>query len=546
MTTLHDFVLDATRRYLQSVVFVDDEIYIQNSIPDEISDDIPSEISVFKEEEPVDPGKGKTIEGEPVPAEEKPPFHPKNLVESFAKERMVCALYEPPPDFSCDAKSEIFRLCERADAVILDWDLYNEDGRNILPLISGLVEQSQSTVPHHVRLCVVYTTKPNLVSVANQIYEDLRGKDLQVEEIDTMRLAAGSSRIVVLGKSGVSREEEQKKAEVAETDLAQRIICEFGAIHQGILPSIALHGMAVLRSSTKKILDKFHSKMDGAFLVHRGLLLPNDDAFEQLPELLAEEALAVITDQWIPSEQADKICEEAIDSAGLTLRLENKSTNGDLAPGQVATELLKKGTRSVQSNFDPSKDKKWIEKLHRGIGATETNSDKRLATLFNIRTQYSENRDLTFGTIIREQRDGKFLYSVCLMPLCDSIRLSDADEKVYQFPFWRLRTSNSGATARGVVVETPDEEFEELFVMGKPRDQLWMSTFRAGPTRTVAAVEEENKHIFQRSDCECGLQWVAQLKPSHMQRIAQDAGNSFSRVAVAEAEWLRLKSERGS
>ena len=259
--------------------------------------------------------------------------------------------------------SEIFRLCERADAAILDWDLFNDDGRSILPLITGLVSQSSTTVPHHVRLCAVYTAKPDLEKVTSQIYDQLNKVGLAVEVNEEMKLTAGSSRIIVLGKPATMRSIEQRdKAEVAESDLADRIIKEFAAMHEGILPSVALHGMAAVRSNTKRILDKFHSDMDGAFLVHRGLLLPVDDPFEQLPELLVEETLAVMNDQRIPLEDIDKLCKETIDAADIKLTLNNKRNKKKYVPGEVAKVLLKQGVESVKADFDPANNKRWIEK----------------------------------------------------------------------------------------------------------------------------------------------------------------------------------------
>jgi hypothetical protein len=543
VTAILDFARESARRYLQSVVFVDDEIYLSPSEKVAAVQAIPSTMNVFRASP--SPAITKPSEAEPAVAAEaeKPPFHPKHLVESFAKERMVCALYEPAKGFTTGTDSEIFRLCERADIVILDWDLYNEDGRNILPLISGLVSQSQTTVPHHVRLCAIYTTKPDLIRVTNQVFEHLKSNNLSVEVKGDTALVAGASKIIALGKPTVGRGADQKKAEVAEADLAQRIIDEFAAMHEGILPSMALHGMAAIRASSKKILDKFHQELDGAFLVHRGLLLPADDAFEQVPELLAEEALAVMIDHRLDPEKTKTLAEDAIQSTDMKIAWETKEGKLEANAGQIARTILKEGPAAVKKDFDLEKKSGWmIDALHTAMDGDKNSARKRLAALYNTRTQYSDEKHLSFGTIVRKQTTDGPSYSVCLMPLCDSVRLSNKDGKAYDFPFWKLRTSNSGASARGVVVELPEGGFVELFLMGKPRDQLWMEKFKAGTKGTVIAVSNEQKNILAGPAIE--LEWIAQLKPAHAQRIAQDIGNSFSRVGLIEAEWLRIKSER--
>ncbi|MER9467784.1 response regulator receiver domain [Mesorhizobium sp. M0482] len=550
MTAIREFALEATRKYLQSVVFVDDMIYqAETSKPMAVVEG-PQMASVFKKPAPsaapstaavvAAPAAAATsgTEGEP----EAPPYHPKQLVESFAKERMVCALYEPAKGFASGPDSELFRLCERADVVILDWDLYNEDGKNILPLIAGLVSDSQTTVPHHVRLCAIYTTKPDLVRVTSQIYDHLKKEKLQVEAHELM-LTAGASRIVVLGKPTTGRPEHQKtKAEVSETDLADRIIREFAGMHEGILPSAALYGMGAVRTSSKKILDKFSADMDGAFLVHRALLLPADDAYEQLPELLAEEALALMMDNRFPADLAARLSDEAIESRNIKLQLPLKDKRPKLADGTIAVNILKGGLRSVEKDFDTDKQKGLTSLLHEAMGANANATNMRLAALFSTRTSYSGRKDLTFGTVVRDLGE-KSDFLLCLMPLCDSIRLSSKAGKSYSFPFWKLRADNCGAPSRGIVVKTPDGVHRELFVLGRPRDQLQMITFSATVSGTVVAVQKDGKHVLTTASSD--LEWICQLKPNHAQRIAQDVGGSFARIGLVEAEWLRLKSERG-
>lgn len=544
MTSAQEFALTAARKYLQSVVFVDDEIYVP--VPAEaIKADVgiaAAAMRVFAK--PMQP----TAEEGKKPTEKKEArdpnggglYHPKYLVESFARERMVCALYEPAKDFPTSADSEIFKLCERADVVILDWEFHKEPGRKVMELVGGLVAAAQTTVPHHVRLCAIYTSTPNLKHVAQQIYDHLHSLQLDVKTDGDYNLNAGSSRIVVLGKPSTGRPKDQAKAaEVAETDLAQRIIQEFAMMHEGILPSMALHGLASVRTNTKKILDKFRRDMDGAFLAHRGLILPGDDAFEQIPELLAEEALAVMVDNRIDQDAAKKLAEKTIDS--LDIKTVWATKNGTASePGKLAVKLLKEGPEKVRRkvHLDPI----VLKGLHDDMDAGKASAKERLAALYTSRTQYGNTRALEFGTVVRYSAEVEgFAYAICLMPLCDCVRLKK--NEWYRFPFWELRVDNKGASSKGIVVELPAKEgFVELFSMGKPRDQLWLDDFQAGASKTVTAVVDEGKFFFKGKTRQ--MEWIAQLKPSHAHRIAQDIGTSFTRVGVLEAEWLRLKADR--
>ncbi|MDB5530748.1 MAG: hypothetical protein JWR51_3851 [Devosia sp.] len=553
MTTAQEFAVTAARKYLQSIVFVDDEIYVP--VPaQEVAVDLGTPAAAMRVyAKPMEP---KVVErvaqapaadgGDDGAKDAGALYHPKHMVESFARQRMVCALYEPAKGFKTDPASEIFLLCERADVVILDWDFHGEPGTKVLDLITNLVSAAQTTVPHHVRLCAVYTSTPNLVHVASQIFDHLGKQNLAVDAEGDYNLNAGSSRIVVLGKPSTGRPTDQKAAaEVAEADLAERIISEFAKMHEGILPSMAMYGLASVRTNTKKILDKFRREMDGAFLAHRGLILPGDDAFEQIPELLAEEALAVMIDNRIGHVEATKLAEKAIDAMGIKTAWDTKNGTAS-APGVYAIKLLKEGPEKVKKKVDLNPE--VLKLLHDEMDKDHGSAMERLAALYASRTQYGEERTLEFGTVVRyrapvEGSEDPVRYAICLMPLCDCVRLKNGE--AYQFPFWELRTDNKSAQSKGLVVELPATEgFIELFSMGKPRDQLWLADFKAGAAGMVAAVN--NGADFQFNGEGKQVQWIAQLKPAHAQRIAQDIGTSFARVGVIEAEWLRLKADRQS
>jgi hypothetical protein len=544
--SLQDFTTQAVKEYLHSIVFVDDKIY--GTGPGQPTDTVPTLPELKSPFVGVQREAGGTVPG----PDDHPAYHPKNLLESFAREGMVCALYEPRRDFETGTDSELFKLCARADVVILDWDLYNRDGDNLLPLIENLVDESANSVPHHVRLCAIYTTKPNLQSVAAAIYDRLAAASLKVEPEEPLALKAGATRIIVLGKPGViGRTPDSRALEVDEEKLAGRIIEEFAKMHVGILPSFALHGLACLRRNSKRILDKFHADMDGAFLLHRAALIESDGeaAFEQLPELLAEEALAVMVDEKVSAKVSAELAEEGASKLQLEdldwPPLDGKNRDEKRA---IARLYLASGPSAIPHEFSKElkknlRDGKQFKPLHRAMGCAETHAQQRLAALFNLRTSYVGKNlpELGFGSIVRHTKQGDAAavqeYSICLMPLCDGVRLSPT--KRVSFPFWRLAVS--GDSGHGIVVETAEGQYIDLRFRGKPRDKLWLEKFQPRESGTVTAERKDLKFWFSGETFE--MEWVAQLKPSHAQRVAHDIGQSFSRVGVVEAEWLRLMAD---
>ncbi len=170
--TVAEFSREAARRYLQSAVFIDDNIYNQVTASPASGEEIQvrqlKKAIVEVDAEATDPPAQEAAVAFVAPP---PPFRTKDLVGCFAEHGIVCALYEPEKNFSTDENSVVFKLCDTADLVVLDWD-FNEvglTGGKPRELISNLIQSGNRVAPHHVRLVAIYTTTPRLSSVANSI-----------------------------------------------------------------------------------------------------------------------------------------------------------------------------------------------------------------------------------------------------------------------------------------------------------------------------------------------------------------------------------------
>lgn len=593
MSTVQDFVRRSAVNYLQNVVFVDDKIYSLGR-PVEVSDDaINTVLSAqpnFTASEPIEDDflppskKAGSTSVPPTPPPESSSqataqkssqrditatervsgYHPRELMESFAREGIVCALYEPQKGFMTSPDSELYRLCERADIVIPDWDLYGDDGDGVTALLSELIKAGESIYPHHIRLCVIYTDKPNLHTVMDALLGKLihQGCDVEVET-GCLRLKAGATRISIFGKPGsTGRPPESKSYEVKEEDLANRVIEEFAGLHKGVLPAFALHGLAAIRRNTKRVLDKFRGDMDGAFFLHRALALPDEDAFEQMPDLLADEIRAVLEDTLpsvtdIQSTSSAAIAELSIgdpknawttvhgrefDAKPMLQEILLKGFAGLSEAHKVCNQAKDIGKGNSFRGIKPS----HLEDFERMLQVNEKSCSEELAALFCNRTQYGDaGRSLRFGTVVRHKVNSEesWDYSICLMPICDCQRLKP--NQPYRFPFWRLKEdAKCGCTGKrnGLVVVDSEETTHCLASGGKIRDMLWLADFTAGANGWVVATLADNKFTFNTSGRT--VEWVAELKPLHAQRIASYMGHEISRVGLVESEWLRLFCDR--
>jgi len=589
MSALNQFVTASATSYLQSVVFVDDHIYgkydgkpIEPAITDIPSSPRPSFFSTHEEgidsNEYRDPAEvamehsPETTTTAPSPAETADDpiqidgnYHPRELMESFARKGIVCALCEPREQFTTDPDSDLFRLCERADVVILDWDLHNDDGDGVCCLLAELIKKSQSELPHHVRLCAIYTSQISLHRILSRLLEELSKKGVSVEvEEGALRLVAEATKIAVFGKPPeASRVEDERIYEVAERDLADRIVEEFAGLHRGILPAFALHGLASIRRNTKRLLDKFRSELDGAFLLHRALALSDREAFEELPGLLSDELLAVLEDMWPGSVPIKEVVASAV--AELTISQPEPQWRRKTEPGQqeqpydvqpAIRDMLIKGEEALKTISKECIEAREIkESTLRGIKVkrlTDFESmflvngkswSEPLGALFSNRTQYgSEERYLRFGTIVRHKVRpvDPWNYSLCLMPICDSKRLKPNS----QFPFWRLtEDTKSGNSGRrfGIVVEEGEKSLA-LAAGGKIRDMLWIAKFTQTDKEVIGT--HGGGGVFRFDSPDLIVEWAAELKPLHAQRVASHLGSEVSKVGLVESEWLRLFCDR--
>lgn len=553
LNSIGDFSLQAATKYLQSAVFIDDNIFNQvTATPgaEEVVVRLPKK--VMRTEEATDHSSEQSESDE----QSVQPFRTKDLVGSFAEHGIVCALYEPEEGFETGENSTIFKLCQTADLVILDWDFHKDGVSGAKPkaLIERLIKSGNRVAPHHVRLIAIYTNTQSLHTIANSLFQHLEKNGINPRPVGCeYLLEAGSSRVVILGKDGaVARVEREKTFTVTEKDLANRLLSEFAKMNQGILPACALLGMAAVRQSSARILDKFHGDLDAQFLLHRALVRSSEEAFDQLPELLGDEFRAVIEDADYRPKDLPKFIEEISATVKVKPHSPIWKLNGR-SSDEILREFLHKSnglSEMLRGNkkidVEPGQPKKFMEGPARIIASlvamcsvADQEAHRRFAALMAIRTQYqTKRRDLGFGSIVLNRQSGK--YNACVMPPCDSIRLTSET----LFPFWEL--SNPG-TGHPIIVQCGDDKWVELgFMPGKPSKYMRLVAFVPDEESNVvmATKDKGQKYVFRSKDGD--FEWVAQLKPSHAQRMANIIGQQLSRVGLSEAEWARIAFSKDS
>ncbi len=261
MTEYEKFTFESSEQYLQTVVLIDDRIYEDKSGSVASRLTKPTSVSrkpALKSAISSPDKSAKEIVEAKVPKEpDEVSFH--DVQNSFAKKRIICSLYQPKKGVSYSEKSDVYKLCSTADVIIVDWDLHGDSGDNATTLVGSVVKQSREEIPYQLRLVLIYTLEADLLSVANQIRNDLVNRlsqnDVSVDpQSEGLVLTTENARVVVLGKREDTAFAQFTDYCVSESELATRTIEEFSRLASGLLQGIVLRGIANLRKNNRRIL----------------------------------------------------------------------------------------------------------------------------------------------------------------------------------------------------------------------------------------------------------------------------------------------------
>lgn len=598
--TIRDYTEEAVRKYLRTVLLVDDRLFSSKSknaagqedggaldlfgIPNTLesgissSDDERARCEQFEKasqnlldeypshnllDEELSP---KPLDKTPSPSAE--PFSPQKVVEGFYRQGIVCGLYEPKTsEFSDGAiPQSLVDLCDHSDVFILDWKLKDNQADSPVPaLVWQLLSRDESCgEPRAVRFCAIYTDEL-LGTVFSKLHSEIKTRFPQknaAEDFSIYRIHLEGLTIRLYRKTDATEAAGNPKRFVPSADLAETIVQDFVTEYEGIMSATALRGIAEVRDNAKRILDKFPPALDYALMVHGGLTVKAPTVPEDMQELLSDEIRSILSESPLTdedvygmmSEKADKIPAEKFRGVFPPKILKNEETTQEEIKAFFC-DVLKRNDGSAPNPFiacNPSTVESEVIpsfgflnrllKLVKKVSASPTYSEGGLSQLFCYRTVYGNTRVLKFGTIVREM--GSERRYVCMMPTCDCVRL---DDDVIEFPFWELTPvdANHRGHAHGALVTDDRGKSKTLCVKGKIRKKMRFWKFHAN---RVVKFEKHGEKFILSAEMEAKpatrFEWVAALKPLHAQRMAEYVSRQFSRVGLAESEWLRLQVDR--
>ncbi|MGC2160736.1 MAG: response regulator receiver domain [Silvibacterium sp.] len=475
----------------------------------------------------------------------------KTVIDVFARIGIVCAVVRPTKEELAGLSDLVMNVGANADVVILDWVLHDSKfGERTLELIERMVASSVSE-SGRARLIVVYTAEPKLVDIERGIR-----KHLKLEEenpTDSLTITAEGTRICVYGKAGVRPAPIGEDRLKTPSELADVVVSEFTEMTKGLLSNVAMKSITAIRAKTFQLLRRFDCNVDAPYVTQSALISP-ERAEEQVAALIVSEIQEILEDENVGAlADYDHIIQWLDDriANGLTLPAFGDLTSDQYRAGLI--QLVKDGVRksAVQklktdhavfaSKILPGREKPamYVRDVLTGILRSNPplphEADEILTMLMSLRHRYTNPEpQLVLGTIVaRTSEDGQ-TYLLCLQPVCDSVRLPGSRP----FAFLSLKPADNHKYCELIVRDGGQLKFLAL----KPSPfMLEMISFSPNRNEKVMADLHEGGFVFSSTEG-LSFRWIADLKPAHAQRIANNFAHTFSRVGLVESEWNRLGS----
>lgn len=557
-TSFFDKSIEIADRFIQNVLFVDDEIYAN------------------KED------KKHNLDG-------------FELIRAFSKAKKLCALNNPRSEDDFD---DIIEVAKKTDISVLDWkmDLQKADDSEVdedsdveeddprgsftLKLIEAVLSDKETSGAF--RLILIYTGEVILNDIVDKIHKHFESYGL--EKVSENSVAMLNVKIVVAGKptlkERLNHAENLKKWIIEYGDVPKFLLTEFAKMTEGLISNFALECLSTIRSNTFKILQLFNKKMDVAYLGHK-VLLPNQEDSEDLLVDLMRDSLGDLLhyaevgktlDQdtiklWLSENIAskkmsflDRKAKHFKDQNGVELKLNYVLTEtllSELAFGVEydvkkrfenvfkRTEGYKKLSKEQKSEF-----LKVIQINSSSIFSSDQDDHEELdltfANLTHHRNLFKPSKyppKLSLGTVLKGTINDTN-YWVCIQQKCDSVRLRKGE--IRKFLFLPLKPEAKGSS-NGFHFTAPNGQRLRLVVK---TPGIRTIKFQAPEDRGVVTAKlEGDKYIFKqyyseghkehKPETDENFEWVFDLKDLHAQRISNDIAREISRVGLDESEWLR-------
>lgn len=462
-------------------------------------------------------------------------------------------------------------LANRADIVVLDWELASDEGNEAVSILKRLVGKG-------LRFICVFTQKERLHEIKKHIIVSLDENKTDQNEKDSDDLASNialgfkyQNLVIVIRKKVSTEDDKNLDYAVEPVQLLDHAIKALAVVYNGFIQLIMLEMANIYRQYLPNVLDHFGSNLDPAFLAEVTDLDSPINSGDSFTGILLDEFRAHFNEK--KSLLFDK---NRINAYSKTLITNIDKLNEELIINRLIKcfrakkSLAKKiATWACKDNFDALK--KWLEsgcpdvpvvkdsdeRKHKknqraakwtliSILSNPENQDTefgfeellKLDVLFHQRSEIPKH--LTQGMIVKKDDD---TYYICVTPLCDAERPEERINCVFSFlsaePVERVRLVNADQIDPYIVI---NEDGKPLILKINVKPYFSFSIknhFISTDKILIAYPLLLQKRSEIQENLEIPLFPIAQLRLSHAFALASAAGANATSIGVDRAEFIR-------
>jgi len=537
---------ETARRYIRSVAAIDDGAFIDN------------------------PAMHRTDDRRPLSQEShQADLHRLDaglLTKKFAEKGISFSMVIPIADENNDILVEqYFKIIKAADAAILDWQLSPalEGNKSLLckKLVKKIIVTEKGSRP---RLILIYTAEQVNEHLSEELQNAIKEDDddlVMTELNENFGFMFNRLKVIFFSKSVANSGQGMGPGSFLSPDnLPDELINQFSSLVTGLLPKVAFNAVAAIREKIDCLLSIFNKDLDAAFVHHLILAGAKANSASFLADLFKDELCTIIVDddEFLKSVSGQELIEwyNATDNFMKAAKLDSVVFKGLLELGYESYLDTKKNNKEfdkspLTQNEREELMKKIIHNTHSSLqNFSHVAALKREAFNHN-RSYWVASPRLTYGTLIKRDKtpDGKPSddYYLCIIPKCDSVRLSA--ETRTRFPFLRLKLSDDATKKRHLCFKASEDCTGKIatFQFSKAWNKIDFFEFTPGENSTeIRALNTNGSSIYcftgtnpDTPDKPIQFTWIADVKDATMSNILQQIFQNITRMGFDDFEWLR-------
>lgn len=570
----------AARKFLMNAVVIDNEPFVpvlsrpaQTQEAEMLDDGMGVVLNEFDEEEEGEEQNGSESQGREIGGHE---LDIRSVSDAFAADGIACA-FVLPDDGDEDEEaicSRVLNAASASDIVVIDWHLRRKSADLTKKILTELA-QHDAAESGRMRLICVYTGETVLDAVTRDAIAVLEagGMNFTDKKLDEGAGRGEHNLLLVLNKR-----------DVASAQLPERLIREFSALADGLLPAFSLAAVAAIRRNVHHIATRFSAELDAAYVANRLITDPPGDVAELIRELFVSECdtalgLERVADNYLEPEQLKSWLaargqpqskqkfgkEEMQISANFLIGLADGRVDGEKSIAFMGD--------GKEFEFKENARQQISRALHKGknqdeIKGKSIDTERQFARFVALKREaFGGNKlisgegwkpSLTLGTIVArdvqvEGSDGpemekEFYY--CLTPACDTVR---ANNEVRRFLFLRLSIAKNAKEKGNLIIAIDGSNSEKLFVDPRP-SKISVFDFKGDAElgRVIATKVEDSDgknpqfKFVAVDDTASDFEWLGEVRGIRAQRDMTDLNREWLRFGILDSEYLRLASKKSA